>query len=187
MEGECYEFDPNGDVVLTLRSPNAPFAVWNEDEAQKAADSLTQDRAHTLTGLADPWLITYHVTDHALKHHLGADVLPATTPTEPITGPTPEPEANPFVEAPDESTPAVEPISDVSTLPEFAAEDTTTASEPAGPANMPCSISPPRADQPWNQADIHRCPAVILNFSPRGVKENKYFKTEAFELEINAQ
>ncbi|KAK8078955.1 hypothetical protein PG994_002762 [Apiospora phragmitis] len=145
MEGKYYELDPKGDVVLTLHNLNAPFAVWKEDEAQNAPQPSTHDTVLNIIQLTDPW-----VTTDARE----PNVLPATTPAEPITEPTPEPEAEPFVEAPDEPGPEIEPIADISTPPEFAAEDTPTASEPASLANMPCSTPLPRADQPWSQADI---------------------------------
>ncbi|GAB1318148.1 BTB domain-containing protein [Madurella fahalii] len=31
-----YTLDPEGDVILTLRNPNAPFAVWNKDTAENS-------------------------------------------------------------------------------------------------------------------------------------------------------
>ncbi|KAH7016308.1 uncharacterized protein B0I36DRAFT_337287 [Microdochium trichocladiopsis] len=31
MEGSIIDFDPDGDLILTLRNPDAPFAVWPED------------------------------------------------------------------------------------------------------------------------------------------------------------
>jgi len=32
MDGSHREFDPDGDVLLILRNPNAPFADWSEQE-----------------------------------------------------------------------------------------------------------------------------------------------------------
>ncbi|KAK8071902.1 hypothetical protein PG996_005250 [Apiospora saccharicola] len=130
MKGKIYKLDPNGDVVLTLRNPNAPFAVWNEDAAPDTTEPL------------DPWIIA-----------CGANVLPATVPAEPVIEATPEPEAELFVGAPDEPVPGIEPIAGRSISPELA-EDTPIASEPVGLASMSCSPPLPPTDQSCNQADI---------------------------------
>ena len=46
MHPPDYQVDPDGDVVLVLRSPNAPFAVWNTSE-----DILVRAPAKPLPGL----------------------------------------------------------------------------------------------------------------------------------------
>ncbi|KAK8036899.1 hypothetical protein PG994_015396, partial [Apiospora phragmitis] len=156
MEGECYEFDPSGDVVLTLHNPNAPFAVWNEVEAQNTSHPSAEVTAQNITESTKPRMITGGREPKIKKNKRteGTNMLPATTAAEPMMEPTRAPETEPFVEVPAESGPEIESIADISTPPESAAEDTPTASEPASLASMPCSTPLPRADQPWNQAGI---------------------------------
>ncbi|KAI1480128.1 hypothetical protein F4774DRAFT_379770 [Daldinia eschscholtzii] len=37
-----WRLDPEGDVLLTLRNPNAPFAVWDPDWYKRASSSLSE-------------------------------------------------------------------------------------------------------------------------------------------------
>lgn len=34
MEEETYIIDPDGEVIIIVRNPNAPFAVWKDESAQ---------------------------------------------------------------------------------------------------------------------------------------------------------
>ncbi|KAK2051181.1 hypothetical protein LY76DRAFT_599538 [Colletotrichum caudatum] len=47
-----HTIDPNGDVLLILRSPNAPFAVWNVD---KGTESLTPKRRGWEQAVSEPF------------------------------------------------------------------------------------------------------------------------------------
>ncbi|KAI1847290.1 hypothetical protein JX265_013989 [Neoarthrinium moseri] len=63
MENQTYDIAPDGDVILTLDKPNAPFAVWTEDQ-----------------GILDP----FPLEKRRRKRRVNPKILPVSESTEPV-------------------------------------------------------------------------------------------------------
>ncbi|KAK8029510.1 hypothetical protein PG993_010801 [Apiospora rasikravindrae] len=80
MEGKLYELDPKGDVILTLRNPNAPFAAGIEDELQYRRDAqVTAEVIHLLKGIG-----AKKENKKQKKQKKRANIYAVTTPIEPL-------------------------------------------------------------------------------------------------------
>ncbi|KAI5868239.1 hypothetical protein GGS23DRAFT_544639 [Durotheca rogersii] len=51
--------DPNGDMILTLENPGAPFAVWHHDDANTSSTALNQTK--------NPDRVTFRVSSRHLS------------------------------------------------------------------------------------------------------------------------
>lgn len=115
-----YDIDVEGDVILTLRDPNEPFAVWSEEN-----ESWELPRSAPL-GLDDELLQKYQQIDPAWQENEMSDGLQSIKSDDfPEEEPPPErtetPEASEAPEVPgDLSNPSTQETSDASDVSEMA-------------------------------------------------------------------
>ncbi|KAI0165300.1 hypothetical protein GGR52DRAFT_581937 [Hypoxylon sp. FL1284] len=180
---DIHKLDPSGDVVLTLRNPNAPFAVWTgiEDDLPAPLEAST---IQNTAASSDPWIEGHGKKKRRKNRRTSSGSKPdVDAPAEPVPEPPMEPSFVSEVAAdastefePDEAGPSAEATLE----PGPNAVDALAELEPASLASPFCSTLSSRDQSEIRMRLSCGSPAALLRLSSRHLTLASLFFEKSF-------